>query len=419
MEAGTVHGELLVVPERVIVAPAPACSARPRPGRSLQRAIPSTGSRSSASSRASATPRPCAAPSAASSWASSPTPASGSARASRWPGSAGALSRRTAPGIGVAIAGWGMAVPDRRVTNSDLAQRVETSDAWIVERTGINERRWVGEGETTASLAIEAGAAAIKHAGLSPSDIGCCIVATCTPEQPIPPTAAFVQDGLGLRCGAFDIDAACSGFVYGLVVGASMVGRRPASARCCSSAPRPSPASSTPTTARTGILFGDGAGAVVLARPRRARPAGLGPGLRRLGRPPPRHPRRREPPAHHRADRRRGRPLAQDGRPGGLPPGRAGHGRLRRGHPRQGRHRPPTTSPSSFPTRPTPASSTPPPAAWASRPSAPSSTSTATATPRPRRCRSPGRGGRRGPPARRRPRAAVRRSAPACPGPPP
>src|SRR5581483_8100949 len=94
-----------------------------------------------------------------------------------------------------AVAGWGTAVPDQRVTNADLERRVDTSDEWIVERTGIRERRAAAEGETTASLAIEAGAAAIKHAGLTPEDIDLLIVATATPEQPIPHTGAFVGDG--------------------------------------------------------------------------------------------------------------------------------------------------------------------------------------------------------------------------------
>ncbi len=166
-------------------------------------------------------------------------------------------------GIGVAVAGWGMAVPERRVTNEDLTRMVDTSDAWITERTGIKERRWAGPGETTATMAIEAGAAAIKRADLCPSDIGCCIVATFTSEQPLPPTGAFVQDGLGLRCGAFDLDAACSGFVYGLVVGASMVAAGHFG---------PVLVVGTETLSRvtdmedrsTCVLFGDGAGAVVL-----------------------------------------------------------------------------------------------------------------------------------------------------------
>ncbi|MGH9264760.1 MAG: beta-ketoacyl-ACP synthase III [Acidimicrobiales bacterium] len=163
----------------------------------------------------------------------------------------------------VAVTGWGMAVPERRVTNFDLAETVDTNDAWITERTGIKERRVAGEGETTASLAIEAGMAAIKDAGIEPGDIGLCIVATCTSEQPIPPTSAFVQEGLGLRCGAFDIDAACSGFVYALVAGASMVASG-------AMGPVLVIGSETltrvvdPTDRSTVVLFGDGAGAVVL-----------------------------------------------------------------------------------------------------------------------------------------------------------
>src|SRR5450631_2771795 len=121
------------------------------------------------------------------------------------------------------IAGWGAAVPEGRVTNADLAQRVDTSDEWIVERTGIRERRVAGPGESTATLAVEAATHAIKRAGLVPSDIGLMIIATVTPEQPIPHTGAFVGETLGLNCGSFDMNAACAGFVYELVVGASMV----------------------------------------------------------------------------------------------------------------------------------------------------------------------------------------------------
>ncbi len=272
------------------------------------------------------------------------------------------------------------------MTNHDLALRVETSDAWIVERTGIKERRWVGEGESTATLAIEAGGAAIKRADLSPSDIGCCIVCTCTPEQPIPPTAAFVQDALGLRCGAFDIDAACSGFVYGLVVAASMVasaGFGPVLLIGSETLSR----FADPDDRSTCILFGDGAGAVVLvpsdepallawdldcdgsAAPLLAIPAG---GSRQ--------------PATVASVAAGDHFLKMDGKEvfrravramvssGEATLEKAGIG--------------PTTSPSGSPTRPTPASSTPPPAAWACRPRRSSSTSTATATRRPRRCRS-------------------------------
>lgn len=166
-------------------------------------------------------------------------------------------------GIGAAIRGWGMAVPARRVTNYDLAERVDTNHEWIVERTGIHERRIAGEGESTATLAIEAGAHAIKAANLSPADIGCCIVATCTPEQPLPPTAAFVQDALGLRCGAFDVDAACSGFVYSLVVGASMLSAGRLDAVLVIGSETLSRIAD-PDDRATCVLFGDGAGAVVL-----------------------------------------------------------------------------------------------------------------------------------------------------------
>ena len=121
------------------------------------------------------------------------------------------------------IAGWGTAVPEQRLTNADLELLVNTSDDWIVERTGIRERRIASTGETTASLAIEAGTAAIKQAGITPEDIELLIVATSTPEQPIPHTGAFVSDGLGLRCGSFDINVGCAGFVYELVAGAAML----------------------------------------------------------------------------------------------------------------------------------------------------------------------------------------------------
>src|SRR5262245_63953393 len=100
------------------------------------------------------------------------------------------------------IAGWGTAVPDQRLTNADLEQRVDTSDEWIRERTGIRERRVAAPGETTASLAIEAGTAAIKQAGLTPDAIDLLVVATASPEQPIPHTGSFVGDGLGIHCGS-------------------------------------------------------------------------------------------------------------------------------------------------------------------------------------------------------------------------
>jgi len=121
------------------------------------------------------------------------------------------------------IAGWGSAVPEQRLTNTDLERRVDTTDQWIRERTGIRERRVAAPGETTASLAIEAGAAAIKHAGITPDAIDLLVLATASPEQLIPHTGAFVGDGLGVRCGSFDLNAGCAGFVYELVIGSSML----------------------------------------------------------------------------------------------------------------------------------------------------------------------------------------------------
>jgi 3-oxoacyl-[acyl-carrier-protein] synthase-3 len=161
------------------------------------------------------------------------------------------------------ITGWGTALPHQRLTNADLERRVDTNDQWIVERTGIRERRVVVEGETTASLAIDAGAAAIKHAGLSPDAIDLLIVATATTEQLIPHTGAFVADGLGIRCGSFDLNAGCAGFVYELVVGASMLTAGNLEHVLVIGAETLSRVTN-PDDRSTCILFGDGAGAVVL-----------------------------------------------------------------------------------------------------------------------------------------------------------
>jgi 3-oxoacyl-[acyl-carrier-protein] synthase III len=162
------------------------------------------------------------------------------------------------------IAGWGAAVPAGRLTNADLEARVETSDQWIVERTGIRERRVAAEGETTATLAIEAGANAIKSAGLTPDAIDLLVVATATPEQPIPHTGAFVGDGLGLRCGSFDINVGCAGFIYELVTGAALLQAGNLGHVLvigCETLSR----IIDPRDRGTCIIFGDGAAAVVLA----------------------------------------------------------------------------------------------------------------------------------------------------------
>jgi 3-oxoacyl-[acyl-carrier-protein] synthase III len=165
--------------------------------------------------------------------------------------------------VSAGIVGWGTAVPDGRVTNADLEARLDTSDEWIVERTGIRERRVAGPDESTATLATEAATQAIKRAGLVPADIDLMIIATVTPEQPIPHTGAFVGDTLGLQCGSFDMNAACAGFVYELVVGTSMVGMGYdhvllVGAETLSRIIDPEDRTTT-------VLFGDGAGAAVLA----------------------------------------------------------------------------------------------------------------------------------------------------------
>ena len=162
------------------------------------------------------------------------------------------------------LAGWGTAVPEPRLTNAELERRVDTTDQWIVERTGIRERRVAAAGDTTASLAIEAGAAAIKHAGVTPDAIDLLVVATASPEQPIPHTGAFVGDGLGLRCGSFDLNAGCAGFVYELVVGASMLTAGNLGHALVIGAETLSRVVD-PFDRSTCILFGDGAAAFVLS----------------------------------------------------------------------------------------------------------------------------------------------------------
>jgi 3-oxoacyl-[acyl-carrier-protein] synthase III len=163
-----------------------------------------------------------------------------------------------------AISGWGTALPDLRLTNADLEQLVETSDQWIVERTGIRERRIAGEGESTATLATEAGAAAIKNAGLTPDAIDLLVVATASTEQLIPHTGAFVGEGLGVRCGSFDLNAGCAGFVYELVVGTSLLTAGNLEHVLLIGAETLSRVTD-PTDRGTCILFGDGAAAMVLS----------------------------------------------------------------------------------------------------------------------------------------------------------
>jgi 3-oxoacyl-[acyl-carrier-protein] synthase-3 len=119
--------------------------------------------------------------------------------------------------MGIAITGWGAALPEKIVTNDDLAQTMDTNDEWIRDRTGIIERHIGG---TTAGLATEAAQRAIDVAGCDPASIDLLLLATTTPDQCVPATSSSVQHALGLRCGAIDMNAACSGWVYALVAAA-------------------------------------------------------------------------------------------------------------------------------------------------------------------------------------------------------
>ena len=160
---------------------------------------------------------------------------------------------------GGVIIGWGSALPDKVVTNDDLSQTMDTTDTWIRERTGIAERH---VGGSTMSLSVESGRKAVEMAGVDPASIDALILATTTPDQTVPATSAAVQNELGLRCGAFDINAACSGFTYSLVVahGLIAVGARRALVIGTDTLSR-----ITDWTDRgTAILFADGSGAVVV-----------------------------------------------------------------------------------------------------------------------------------------------------------
>jgi 3-oxoacyl-[acyl-carrier-protein] synthase-3 len=160
---------------------------------------------------------------------------------------------------GIRVSGWGIAVPDKVVTNDDMAARLDTSDEWIVERTGIRERRFGG---TTTGLAIEAARAALACAGLAARDIENVVLATTTPDALVPGSAPTVQHGIGTRGGAVDLNAACSGFVYGLVAAAGLiaVGSGPVLLIGSDTLSRITDMDDR----KIAILVGDGAGAVVV-----------------------------------------------------------------------------------------------------------------------------------------------------------
>jgi 3-oxoacyl-[acyl-carrier-protein] synthase III len=190
---------------------------------------------------------------------------------------AGPLSGTAVSATGVLVAGWGHALPVRRVTNDDLAQTLDTSDEWVVDRTGIRERRVSGAGESTAPLALSASRAALDRAGLAAADVDVVVVATSTPERPIPATAAIVAAELGITAGAFDLNAACAGFVYGLTTTAALIGQGMARTALVVGADTLT-RFTDPDDRATAVLFGDAAGALVLAGTGTSTPAAPGPG---------------------------------------------------------------------------------------------------------------------------------------------
>jgi 3-oxoacyl-[acyl-carrier-protein] synthase-3 len=163
------------------------------------------------------------------------------------------------------LCGVGMYAPSRVMTNDELSTMVETSDEWIVARTGIRRRHIARPDESASSLAIHAGRAALASAGLPGSEIDLTIVATSTPDYGFPASACIVQDALGARGGAFDLEAACSGFVYALAMANSLISL---------GAARHALVIGSEVFSRslnwhdrsTCVLFGDGAGAVVVSR---------------------------------------------------------------------------------------------------------------------------------------------------------
>ena len=163
------------------------------------------------------------------------------------------------------IAGVGSALPKRRVSNEELAEQVDTSDQWIVERTGIRSRYVAGDGETTASLATDAARRALDHAGIDAVEIDLIVLATATPDQTFPSSATKVQAALGINdCIAFDVHAVCTGFLYALSVADSMLRSGNASKALVIGAETFSRILDWEDRA-TCVLFGDGAGALVLA----------------------------------------------------------------------------------------------------------------------------------------------------------
>jgi 3-oxoacyl-[acyl-carrier-protein] synthase-3 len=165
----------------------------------------------------------------------------------------------------VKISGLSTYVPPRLLTNADLEKMVETSDEWILQRTGIRERHIVEEGMATSDMAKEASLGALRQAGIGPGDIGFIVVGTTTPDMLFPSTACLLQDKLGARqAWGFDLGAACSGFTYALTTGAQMIATGAHDHALVIGADTMSSIIDYQDRT-TCVLFGDGAGAVVLA----------------------------------------------------------------------------------------------------------------------------------------------------------
>ncbi|ASQ04466.1 ketoacyl-ACP synthase III [Sinorhizobium meliloti WSM1022] len=162
------------------------------------------------------------------------------------------------------VRGFGAALPKRVMTNKEIESRVDTSDEWIVQRTGIRQRYIAGEGETSASLGEAAARAALERAGLTPDDVDLIIVATSTPDNTFPATAVNIQNRLGMRHGAaFDMQAVCSGFVYAVATADAYI-RGGLSKRALVIGAETFSRLLDWTDRTTCVLFGDGAGAIVL-----------------------------------------------------------------------------------------------------------------------------------------------------------
>ena len=173
------------------------------------------------------------------------------------------FSRRTQTLLGVRIAGTGSYVPEQVVTNHDLAERHGCDPEWIVQRSGVQERRHAAPDQATSDLAAEAGYRAIRDAGIDPSEVDLLVVGTFTPDHFAPSTACLVQDKLQLDVPAFDVSAACSGFMYALTTAAQYVRTGNAQNALVIGADTNSRIVD-PSDQKTYPLFGDGAGAVLL-----------------------------------------------------------------------------------------------------------------------------------------------------------